>query len=145
MGQQQLLLLVLGLVIVSTAVIYGIQAFDENKKQEERDSEMLKMLDLAARAQAWKTTPVLMGGGLSDNPADFSSFTVDVIGLTPTGGPSSSPFVEIIGAGCFRFFPNANQLRINSLNRECVIGSWTKGIIITGVEADELTWEYRNQ
>ncbi len=145
MGQQQLLLLILGIVIVGTAVIYGIQAFDENKQRDDRDSEMLKMLDLASRAQVWKTTPVQMGGGLSDDPADFSNFTLEAIGITPSGGPSGSPFVDLPGTGCFRFFPDATQLRINSLNRACVIGSWTKGLIITGTGADDLTWEYRDQ
>jgi Tfp pilus assembly ATPase PilU len=33
MGQQQLLLLVLGIVIVGLAVVVGIQAFSENQKQ----------------------------------------------------------------------------------------------------------------
>ena len=145
MGQQQLLLLILGIVIVGTAVIYGIQAFDENKQKDDRDSEMLKMLDLASRVQTWKTTPELMGGGLSDDPADFSSFTLEAIGLTPTGGPSGTPFVDLPGTGCFRFFPSTNQLRINSLNRECVIGSWTKGLIITGIDPDDLIWDFRDQ
>ena len=145
MGQQQLLLLILGIVIVGTAVIYGIQAFDENKRINDRDSEMLKMVDLASHAQAWKTTPVLMGGGLSDDPADFSSFTLASIGLTASGGPSSTPFVNIPGAGCFRFFPHPTYLRINSLNRECVIGSWTKGLVISGTDADDMHWEYRDE
>ena len=145
MGQQQLLLLILGIIIVSAAMIYGIQAFDEGKKKDDRDSEMLMMLNLASRAQTWKSTPGLMGGGLSDNPADFSSFTVESIGLTPTGGPSNTPFVDMPGTGCFRFFPSTNQLRINALDRDCVIGSWTKGLEITGIGADDLTWDYRNQ
>ena len=81
---------------------------------------------------------------LSDDPADYSTFTLEDIGLTPSGGPSGSPFVDLLGTGCFRFFPDANQLRINSLNRECVIGSWTKGLIITGTDVDDLTWEYRD-
>ena len=131
MGQQQLLLLILGIVVVGMAVIYGIQAFDEKKQQDDRDSEMLKMLDLASRAQVWKTTPALMGGGLSDDPADYSTFTLEAIGLTPSGGPSGSPFADLPGTGCFRFFPDATQLRINSLNRVCTIGSWTKGIFIS--------------
>ena len=131
--------------IVGSAVIYGIQAFDENKQRNDRDSETLKMLHLASRAQVWKTTPGLMGGGLSDDPADFSTFTVESIGLTPTGGPSGSPFVDLPGTGCFRFFPDATQLRINSLNRACTIDSWTKGIFITGTGANDLAWEYRDQ
>lgn len=144
MGQQQLLLLILGIVIVGTAVIYGIQSFDENRLQSERDAEMLYMLNLASAAQVWKSTPALMGGGHSNDPADFANFTVEAIGLTPSGGPSATPFVDIEGAGCFRFFPYSNHLRINALDEDCTLGSWTKGVLIYGVTEDDLTWEYRN-
>ena len=145
MGQQQLLLLVLGILIVSAAVIYGIQAFDENQEKSREDSKLHKMMDFASRAQAWKSKPVLMGGGQDADPSNYSSFTVESIGLTPSGGPSANPFVNVPGTGCFRFFPNATSLRINALNDDCVIGSWTKGIIITGYEPDDITLEYRYQ
>jgi len=143
MGQQQLLLLILGIVIVSAAVIFGIQAFDENRVKSREDSEVHKMMDLASQAQAWKSRPVLMGGGRATNPADYSGFTVSALGLTATGGPDTSPYVNFPGAGCFRFFPSATSLRINALNEECVLGSWTKGIDITGGEPDDITLEYR--
>ena len=143
MGQQQLLLLVLGILIVSAAVIYGIQAFDENRLKAREDSEIHKMMDLASQAQAWKSTPVLMGGGQSNNPSDFSRFTVQAIGLTPTGGPDTSPVVNFPGAGCFRFFPSSTHLRINALNEACVLGSWTKGVSIAGLEPDDITLDYR--
>src|SRR5690554_5459445 len=38
MGQQQLLLLVLGIVIVGLAVVVGIQAFGENQKKANSDA-----------------------------------------------------------------------------------------------------------
>ena len=50
MGQQQLLLLVLGIVIVGLAVVVGIQAFSENQKQSNADM----MVNDAIRAQAEK-------------------------------------------------------------------------------------------
>lgn len=143
MGQQQLLLLVLGVVIVGIAVVIGIQYFDENRQQARSDSEYYTVMDFASRAQVWKTTPRLLGGGANGNPADFSGFTVDQIGLTKSGGPDATPFVNIPGSGCFRFFANDDGLRINALNEECVIGSWTKGLDITGATADDLAWEFR--
>ncbi len=143
MGQQQLLLLTLGIVIVSAAVIYGIQAFDENRVKAREDSEMHKMIDLASQAQAWKSKPALMGGSRETDPSDFSSFTVGAIGLTPTGGPDNTPYVNFPGAGCFRFFPSTTHLRINVLNEDCILGSWTKGVIIAGLEPDDITLDYR--
>ena len=38
MGQQQLLLLVLGIVIVGLAVVVGIQAFSENQRKANADA-----------------------------------------------------------------------------------------------------------
>ena len=143
MGQQQLLLLILGIIIISAAIIYGIQAFDENRLKAREDSEVAKIMDLASRAQAWKATPGLMGGGRESAPADFSDFTVEMIGLKPSGGPAGSPYVEIPGAGCFRFFSYTNHLRINAINEDCVLGSWTKGVSITGPTSDDIVWSYR--
>ncbi len=143
MGQQQLLLLILGIVIVSAAVVYGIQAFDENREKSREDSEIHKIMDLASQAQAWKSKPVLMGGGRSNDPADFSGFTIGALGLTASGGPDSSPFVNFPGSGCYRFFPSTTHLRINALNEECVLGSWTKGVTIAGLEPDDITLDYR--
>ncbi len=143
MGQQQLLLLILGIVIISAAAIYGIQAFDENRLKSREDAEVAKIMDLASQAQAWKAKPAVMGGSQHADPADYSDFTIDVLGLTPTGGPSGSPYVEMPGAGCFRFFRYTTSLRINALNEDCVLGSWTKGVDIRGPDPEDITWSYR--
>lgn len=126
-------------------MVVGIQAFDENRKKAYTDSEYSTMMDFATRVQVWKTTPEMLGGGDNGDPSDFSGFTVDLIGLTKTGGPDASPVVNIPGSGCFRFFVQANGLRINALNEECILGSWTKGLDITGTTADDLSWEIRGE
>lgn len=144
MGQQQLLLLVLGVVLVGIAVVIGIEYFDENRQKARSDSEYYMMMDFATRAQTWKITPELLGGGDNGDPADFSGFTVELIGLRKSGGPDTTPFVNIPGSGCFRFFAATDGLRINALNEECVIGSWTKGLDIIGPTADDLSWEFRD-
>ena len=143
MGQQQLLLLVLGIVVVGVAVVIAIEDFDIQRNKARTDAEINKLLDLAAQAQTWKAKPALVGGGQNGNPADFDAFTVESIGLTPSGGPDGTPFVDMPGLGCFRFFPNDDELRINALNEDCVIGSWTKGISITGLTADDIELEFR--
>ncbi len=143
MGQQQLLLLVLGIVLVGVAVVIAIEDFDIKRKQARSDGEHVKMVDLASMAQAWKTRPALMGGGLSNNPADFSAFRVEVLGLKPTGTHGRIAYVDIPGAGCFKFFPSNSELRINALNETCTQGSWTKGIIIKGTRPEDISWDYR--
>nr|BCX01718.1 MAG: hypothetical protein KatS3mg041_1764 [Bacteroidota bacterium] len=63
MGQQQLLLLVLGIVIVGIAIVVGIQAFSANAKKANQDAMLQDLLRLATDAQAWAKKPVEFGGG----------------------------------------------------------------------------------
>ena len=53
MGQQQLLLLVLGIVIVGLAVVVGIQAFGENQKKANADAMVNDGVRIASDAQAF--------------------------------------------------------------------------------------------
>ncbi len=70
MGQQQLLLLVLGIVIVGLAVVVGIQAFGENQSKANSDALVNDGVRIASDAQAWKLKPKAFGGG-----ADATGFT----------------------------------------------------------------------
>ena len=63
MGQQQLLLLVLGIVIVGLAVVVGIQAFGENQKKANADALVNDAIRIASDAQAWNLKPAAFGGG----------------------------------------------------------------------------------
>ncbi len=70
MGQQQLLLLVLGIVIVGLAVVVGIQAFSENQKKANADALVNDAIRITSDLQAWKLKPQAFGGG-----ADATGFT----------------------------------------------------------------------
>ena len=65
MGQQQLLLLVLGIVIVGLAVVVGIQAFTENQAKANADALVNDGVRIASDVQAWKLKPAAFGGGSS--------------------------------------------------------------------------------
>ena len=89
MGQQQLLLIVLGIVIVGLAVVAGIQAFATNQKKANVDALVLSSTTIASNAQAWLKTPVTMGGGLpvSGVVGDFSALTsLEFLGYSVNGG-----------------------------------------------------------
>ena len=76
MGQQQLLLLVLGIVIVGLAVVVGIEAFSENQKKANMDAMVSDALRITSDAQAWYLKPTAFGGG----EGDFENLTLDVLG-----------------------------------------------------------------
>ena len=84
MGQQQLLLLVLGIVIVGLAVVVGIQAFSENQRKANADAMVTDGLRIASDCQAWDLKPGQFGGSLATE--DLSNCTFDEIGFTNTGG-----------------------------------------------------------
>lgn len=70
MGQQHLLLLVLGTVIVGLAVVVGIQSFSENQLKANAGAMINDAIRIASDAQAWKLKPQAFGGG-----ADVSNWT----------------------------------------------------------------------
>ncbi len=63
MGQQQLLLLILGIVIVGLAVVVGINAFSEGRQKTDADALVSDGLRIASDAQAWALKPRQAGGG----------------------------------------------------------------------------------
>ena len=80
MGQQQLLLLVLGIVIVGLAVVVGIQAFSENQQKANLDAMVNDGVRIASDLQAWSLKPQAFGGpasgeGITD--AEFADLGYD--------------------------------------------------------------------
>lgn len=75
MGQQQLLLIVLGVIIVGIAVVVGINLFNANAEESMKDTIASEGLNLGAMAQQFYKKPIALGGG-------GNTFT--------TGGPSDN-------------------------------------------------------
>lgn len=63
MGQQQLLLIVLGIIIVGIAVYTGITLFSVNAAEAKRNNVTNELVNLAAMAQGYYLRPTTMGGG----------------------------------------------------------------------------------
>ena len=63
MGQQQLLLIVLGVIVVGIAVVVGINLFNANAESATQDSIVSQGTSLGAIAQQYFKKPVAMGGG----------------------------------------------------------------------------------
>ena len=63
MGQQQLLLIVLGVIIVGIAVVVGINLFNANAEESAKDTVVSEATNLGAMAQQYFKKPVALGGG----------------------------------------------------------------------------------
>ncbi|NCS88884.1 MAG: hypothetical protein AUK34_04700 [Ignavibacteria bacterium CG2_30_36_16] len=63
MGQQQLLLIVLGVIIVGIAIVVGINLFQANAISANTDAVIGDLNNLASMAMSYYKKPTSMGGG----------------------------------------------------------------------------------
>ena len=86
MGQQQLLLIILGVIVVGIAVAVGITMFQDNATSSNRDSVTNDLVNLAARAQEYYRRPVTLGGGGNS----FVGLTANAAGLAKLTSKASN-------------------------------------------------------
>ena len=77
MVQQQLLLIILGVIIVGIAVAVGITMFQDNAVDQNRTAVIADLTSLAAKAQQYFAKPTTLGGGGNS----FSGLSADDTGL----------------------------------------------------------------
>ena len=88
MGQSQLLLIVLGVILVGTAIVGGIQAYDQNNRKGNVDALMQDAIRMASDLQIWAQKPTQFGGPATRG--DFTLATHALLGYDAdgTGGAS---------------------------------------------------------
>ncbi len=74
MGQQQLLLLVLGAIIVGLAIVVGINLFSQGALKANEDAVRQDILTMMSRAEEFYRKPEMLGGGGKDF-SKLKSFT----------------------------------------------------------------------
>ena len=93
MGQQQLLLIVLGVIIVGIAIVVGINLFNANAEESAKDTLVSEGTNLGAMAQQFYKKPVALGGGgnsFTTSNGSPVSWTIPVNLLTTAGGEWSA-------------------------------------------------------
>ena len=78
MGQQQLLLIVLSIIIVGIAVVIGLGLFSEGADQANIDQVVQDVVAMGARAQQYYMKPTGLGGG----GQSFVGMTITDVGAT---------------------------------------------------------------
>ncbi|MBL7190632.1 hypothetical protein ISS30_02970 [bacterium] len=66
MGQQQLLLIVLGVIIVGIAIVVGLNMFQTKSVEANKMAVIADLTNLAAKAQMYYKKPSSLGGGSQD-------------------------------------------------------------------------------
>jgi hypothetical protein len=72
MGQQQLLLIILGVIIVGIALAVGITQFGANATESNKDGVTSGVVNVAANAYQYKIRPTALGGGSQS----YSGYTI---------------------------------------------------------------------
>jgi len=117
MGQQQLLLLVLGIVIVGLATVVGIDAYGENSTKANWDALLQDSMRIASDGQSWKQKPELFSGSPDATKGDLDDYSgVDFLQLGFSGS-------SVTGSGtCYQ-----------NLNGTYKLTATTSGLTIEGV------------
>ena len=139
MGQQQLLLLVLGIVIVGLAVVTGIQAFGLNQKKANADAMVLTGMRIATDFQKWLQTPTALGGGRPNTGGTPVMSTISV-SLQDLGYPVNGSGQYETVDGNFSLTKSANGIVIIGLSS--TLGQQgdnnTVSIEVTGTNLDDI-------
>jgi hypothetical protein len=106
MGQQQLILLVLGIVIVGLGIVVGLNAFDENQRRTSVDALTQDIVRIAGDAQAWRMKPDVYGGG----GGAFDGVSFAGLGYADTGGTYTNT------TGAFTMDVDGSDLTIVGVN-----------------------------
>jgi hypothetical protein len=108
MGQQQLLLIILGVIVVGIAVAVGITMFSDSAISANRDAVSNDLVNLAARAQQFYRRPTALGGGGNT----FTGLTLDKLTNMP-GGKNANGVYSLGTVG-------ANSVIIHGVGTEMV-------------------------
>ena len=147
MGQQQLLLLVLGIVIVGIAVVAGIQAFSEGKDKADRDAATSDAMRVISDLQAWKLKPQAFGGGASTAAADFTVGTPATsatnifsrLGLPATSGKYNT------SAACISAVPSTSGVVLTVAKpgtSAAACGTTIATVTVSGTGQNDIAWSY---
>lgn len=121
MGQQQLLLIILGVIIVGIAIAVGLSLFSAQSIQSNRDAIINDLNNLAAQAYQFRIRPQSMGGG----QGDYTTFAIPTKMKTNENGTySTSPSQNsiVFTAVSAQNASNSVKVTIDSFGR---LSGWT--------------------
>ncbi len=129
MGQQQLLLIILGVIIVGIAIAVGLSLFSAQSIQSNRDAIINDLNNLAAQAYQHRIRPASMGGGNGkyDASAGGSVFTIP----SKMSANENATYVATVNADDVTIVATSAQDASNTvtvvIDQNGKLGSWTYG------------------
>ncbi len=126
MGQQQLLLIVLGLIIIGVAIVVGINLFKGNAVEVKRNNIIDDCLNLATLAQQHYKIPGAIGGGNNsyDGSSGGTAWQIPSQLVTNANGHFQIQSIE------------RNELKILGTGNEVVTGNDSVQVLVTVTPTD---------
>lgn len=134
MGQQQMLLLVLGIVIVGIASVAGMNAYGEGRDKADRNAAATDAMRIVSGVQEWKSKSSANGGGASAN--GFTGVSFPAVGVSPS---SLSGDNYPISTGCLNLTGGTNAT-LTIYKKDCTTEIAT--VTISGLTPADITWAY---
>ena len=120
MGQQQLLLIILGVIIVGIAIAVGLSLFSAQSVQSNRDAIINDLNNLAAQAYQFRIRPSSMGGG----QGDYTTFAIPSKMKTNENGTYvAAPTTNTIVFTATSAQNASNTIKV-TINSDGKLGTW---------------------
>ena len=113
MGQQQLLLIVLGVIIVGIAIVAGIKIFETQSEESTKDEIVAHCVNIASHAQQYFKKPKAMGGG----EGDFSEYATKSFPFTKLNSTQNGNYSILSGS-------STNEITIEGKPKQGLGYSW---------------------
>ena len=121
MGQQQLLLIILGVIIVGIAIAVGLSLFSAQSVQSNRDAIINDLNNLAAQAYQFRIRPSSMGGG----QGDYTTFAIPTKMKTNENGTyTAAPTTNTIVFTAVSAQNASNSIKV-TIDSDGKLGSWS--------------------
>ena len=123
MGQQQLLLIILGVIIVGIAIAVGLSLFSAQSVQSNRDAIINDLNNLAAQAYQFRIRPSSMGGG----QGDYTTFAIPTKMQTNENGTyTAAPTTNTIVFTAVSAQNASNTIKV-TIDSDGKLGTWVYG------------------
>jgi hypothetical protein len=120
MGQQQLLLIILGVIIVGIAIAVGLSLFSAQSVQSNRDAIINDLNNLAAQAYQFRIRPSSMAGG----QGDYTTFTIATkLATNENATYSASPTTNTVVLTAVSAQNASNTIKV-TVDSDGRLGTW---------------------
>lgn len=137
MGQQQLLLLILSIILVGGAVVAGAHVFERVESSENRGLVFHEALSIVQDLQDWKQHDYFLGGG--NGVLGFDRVTFGTLGYSYT---LLSNRVHKTDVACYvlRNVGSHRDIELTILAPSCSERDFVARVIVSGIGPEHLAW-----